>query len=162
MLSDDRPMYRSVMYVAIQNEKVEFLLQRRANTGFLDGYYDLASGHLEHGESCEDCAIREAEEECGVTIHPDDLELVATFQSTFEPSVKYLNMIYHVKKFSGEPTIGEPNKIDEIGWYKPENFPEKITVGTHVFLMALQEDTVKNYYIDVDGYKSMTCEDYIS
>lgn len=160
MVSSDRPMYRSAMFVAIENDKGEYLLQRRVNTGFFDGHYDLVSGHLEYDESCEECAIRETKEECGVEVSPDDLKLVATFQSNFEPNVKYLNLIYRTKKFRGQVKIGEPDKIDEMGWYKPEDFPKKLAVGAQVFLTALREDAVKNYYIDAEGYKEMMGGEY--
>ena len=41
MSSKERPLFRSAMFVAIENDRGEVLLQRRANTGFLDGHWDL-------------------------------------------------------------------------------------------------------------------------
>lgn len=161
MASSERPTFRSSMFVAIENERGEYLLQRRANTDFLDGYYDLASGHLEYDESCETCAVRETEEEFGITVDPANLELLATFQSDFEPGIKYLNLIYRARTFTGEPRIGEPDKIDHIGWFHPDNFPEKLTIGVRVFLMTRGADAVRNYYIGPDEYKSMMGESYV-
>jgi 8-oxo-dGTP pyrophosphatase MutT (NUDIX family) len=51
----------------------EVLLGQRQNTGFEDGAWHLPSGHLEADESVVDALIREAEEEIGVTIAPDDV-----------------------------------------------------------------------------------------
>lgn len=155
MSNKERPMFRSAMFVAIENEKGEYLLQRRANTGFLDGYYDLVSGHLEYDESCEACSVREAKEEVGLDIAPTDLKLVALFQSNFEPDVRYLNYIYVTNKYAGNPAIGEPEKIDDMKWLTPDNFPEKLTVGTRVFLQSLKSESLQNYYIDTERYEEL-------
>ena len=56
----------------------EILLQRRCNTGYMDGKYDMAcSGHLESGESFSMAMVREAKEEIGIDIHEKDLNLVS-------------------------------------------------------------------------------------
>lgn len=160
MSNKERPMFRSAMFVAIENENGEYLLQRRANTGFLDGYYDLVSGHLEYNESCETCAVREAKEEVGLHIAPTDLKLVALFQSNFEPNIKYLNCIYTTNRYTGSPAIGEPKKIDDMKWFAPSHFPEKLTVGTRVFLQSLKSEVIQNYYVDTKSYKELMGADF--
>lgn len=155
-MSKIRPLYRSAMFIALKNDKGEYLLQRRANTGFLDGYYDLAPGHLEYGEPFEQCAVREAREEHGVDIAEADLVLAATFVSNYGDDVHYINVIYEVQKFTGKPKIGEPGKIDDLRWFSPDTLPEKMTVGAQIFFMAKEGGVVKNYYVDAVGYEEMT------
>lgn len=46
---------------------------------FRNGVWDLPKGKLEDGESIRDCAIREVEEECGVS----DLEILEELSSTY-------------------------------------------------------------------------------
>jgi 8-oxo-dGTP pyrophosphatase MutT (NUDIX family) len=46
---------------------------------FRNGKWDLPKGKLEEGESIEFCAVREVEEECGVT----DLEIVSPLTKTY-------------------------------------------------------------------------------
>lgn len=157
---NERPTFRSAMYLAVENDKGEYLLQRRANTGFLDGYYDLASGHLEYGESCEDCAVRETMEECGVVVDQKDLELVATFQSDLEAGVRYVNLVFRAKKYKGEPVVGEPDKIDDMQWFGLDNLPEKMTVGTRIFLESLKDGAVRNYYVDSKMYTKLMGETF--
>lgn len=70
-------MTMAAVFVLLRNDKGEFLLQQRANTGYLDGYYDFAcSGHVEPGELIRDTAVRELQEEVGLTAKPEDLKLV--------------------------------------------------------------------------------------
>lgn len=159
LMSKERPQYRSAMFVALENDKGEFLLQLRTGTGFLDGYYDLASGHLEYGESFEECAARETKEEYGVDVAVGDLVLTAIFQSDFNDT-RYLNAIYRAQKFTGEPRVGEPEKIAAIGWFAPDNFPEKLTVGAWVFLEALGAKAVKNWYVGRDEFKKLMGVDF--
>ena len=53
----------------IENNKEYILLQRRYNTGILDGQYDVSSsGHLENGETLKESIIRETKEELGIEI----------------------------------------------------------------------------------------------
>lgn len=160
MSTNGRALYRAATFVAIENNKGEFLLQRRANTGFLDSYYDFASGHLEHGESYEACAMREVKEELGIKVTLTDLEIAALCQTAFEPGVHYVDVIFRTKIFKGTPIIGEPEKIDHMGWYAPNDFPAKLTVGVRVFLMSLKDDGVQNYYIDAARYKEMIGKSY--
>lgn len=52
------------------NGKKEILLQKRCNTGYMDGKYDCAcSGHLEKGESLSMAVAREAKEEIGIDVN---------------------------------------------------------------------------------------------
>ncbi len=45
----------------VQNDKNEFLMI------FRKGFWDLPKGKLDAGENLEECAVREVEEECGIT-----------------------------------------------------------------------------------------------
>ena len=55
----------AIFVIIIKNNKI--LLQKRMNTGYEDGKYDLAvSGHVEANESLKDTVIRESFEEIGL------------------------------------------------------------------------------------------------
>ena len=52
-----------------KNGQNEYLLHQRKNTGFDDGKYSTAGGHMEKGETYISAAIREAKEETGLDIN---------------------------------------------------------------------------------------------
>lgn len=56
------------------------------------GMYDLPKGHLEAGETIEECAIREVEEECGL----QEVRVVAPLINTLH--IYYRNENWHLKK----------------------------------------------------------------
>jgi 8-oxo-dGTP pyrophosphatase MutT (NUDIX family) len=66
-----------VHVLLIRDGQVLLTRRRDANPDF-DGQWHLPSGKLDAGESVLDAAVREAEEEVGVLIVPDDLRHVHT------------------------------------------------------------------------------------
>lgn len=63
-----RDRFAVVVHTIIRNDAGETLLLRRANTGFMDGYYALPGGHREAGESVAARAVRECKEEAGLVV----------------------------------------------------------------------------------------------
>jgi 8-oxo-dGTP pyrophosphatase MutT (NUDIX family) len=107
------------------NGKKYVLLQRRANTGFADGLWDFScSGHVEHGESMTVAAVREVKEELGVTIQPTDLQFLTMVHKRDKScDVTYYNGYFACENFVGEPTICEPHKCSELGWFPLDRLP---------------------------------------
>ena len=109
-------------------EGEELLLQRRENTGYMDGYYDLsASGHVEKGESMIKTLIREAKEEIGIDISEENIEFVTMMHTNnFATDQVYYNGFFKVTKYSGEVTLNEPTKCGELKWFKINELPQNI------------------------------------
>lgn len=104
----------------------EILMQKRKNTGYCDGYYDLCvGGHVESFESMKQTMCREAKEEIGITILPEDLEFVCLIHKNCG-DVMYYNGYFRAVKWSGEPEIKEPNKNDELKWFPIDNLPSNL------------------------------------
>ena len=116
-MSERTPLFHAAVFVILKNERGEILLQQRANTGFMDGRYDgSATGHVEPNESIHDAALRELEEELGVSAKADDLKLVLIAQMDVDKP--YLNFAFICERWEGEPRIAEPEKnavLDGIG-----------------------------------------------
>ena len=119
----ERHLTRQAVFIVLRNEKGEILLQQRANTGYLDGYWDLPSGHIEYGESLRDCAARETKEEVDVDVSPEDLSLIHIEQFYVEKD--YVNYTFEAKQWNGTPSIAEPEKCSAIGWFAVDALPDK-------------------------------------
>lgn len=94
------------------------LLLRRANTGFLDGYYSLPGGHVEAGEEVATAAAREVAEEAGIEV----LDMAPVVVMPYGDGVDFL---FEAKRWRGTAKIGEPNRCDDLIWVPPDQLPEK-------------------------------------
>jgi 8-oxo-dGTP diphosphatase len=122
-MSDERFMTKLAVFVMLRNDKGEILLQQRSGTGYLDGYWDFPSGHVEYGESIHDAAARELKEEVGLTAQLGDLRLTHIDQYFIDRD--YVNFIFTADTWEGEPAIGEPEKVSAIKFFAPDQLPEK-------------------------------------
>ena len=82
-------------------------------------------GHLEYGESIEECAKREVLEEAGIKIR--NIRFGTITNDIWTDDKKHyitLNMIADWE--SGEPRTMEPGKLEELRWISWDNLPENI------------------------------------
>jgi 8-oxo-dGTP pyrophosphatase MutT (NUDIX family) len=142
----DRFLAKSAVFVAILDKDGRVLLQRRAHTGFMDGRYDLPSGHVEKDEPVLQTAVRELKEETDIDVQPEDLRLwhINQFGANNE---YYYNFFFVTDKWQGEPTIIEPDKHDDLRFFALDDLP-KMTAGTHVAVPDIKSERVTFGYID--------------
>lgn len=109
--------------VIITREKQMLLLRRINSHGA--GSWSPPGGHLEFGESLEDCAKRETEEETG--IHITDVVFRAITNDLFEAEGKHYITIWMEGRYSaGEATIQAPYEVGEIGWFTWDALPQPL------------------------------------
>ncbi|MBD3190318.1 MAG: NUDIX domain-containing protein [Candidatus Heimdallarchaeota archaeon] len=108
--------------ILIQNNRI--LLQRRFNTGYEDGKYSVVAGHLEGTETFRQAMVREAKEEAGIDILPNDLEVVHVVHRC-TPNER-IDLFLQAKKWTGEPKIMEHNRADDLNWFELDNLPVNI------------------------------------
>lgn len=98
------------------------LLLRRSGTGFRDGAYCLPCGHIEEGETMIEGAIREVQEEVGVTLRPEQL----TFQHVMyrKDHDQRVSFYFVVTDWEGELQNMEPHKHDDMQWFSFDQLPE--------------------------------------
>jgi 8-oxo-dGTP pyrophosphatase MutT (NUDIX family) len=103
----------------------EVLLLRRAGTGYLDGWYALPGGHLQRGEGVVACAMRELQEETGLTATSQHMlpAVVMPYRGNGEQGV---NFVMRCDEFRGEPWLAEPDKFDAIGWWRCDALPTPV------------------------------------
>lgn len=154
----DKFLSRSAVFVVLRDDEDKILLHRRANTGYMDGRYDLPSGHVERGESLLAAAVRELQEETGITVAETNLRLwhINQFSANDED---YYNFFFVVDDWRGEPHIMETDKCDDMQFFDLDALP-KMTAGTHVSLEHLHENgTVTFGFIDQATYDAIAAND---
>jgi 8-oxo-dGTP diphosphatase len=120
-MSDQKP--RIGIGVIIQNPDGKILVAKRK--GSHAPYYSIPGGHLETGETFEECAIREVKEEHGITIKLPKVIAVANNLETYRnEGLHYISIILLAGSFSGKPMINEPDKCEEILWVDPTDLPQ--------------------------------------
>ncbi len=115
-----RDVFPVVVHVLMLRGAELFLL-RRANSGFMDGYYALPGGHQKAGESVESAAQRECEEETGVYGTVLSPVCAMPYRSGKHQG---LNFVFEALHWQGEPGIAEPEFFSEAVWVSPETLPE--------------------------------------
>jgi len=134
----------------------EVLLARRSGTGYADGLLHAPSGHLEDGEDVRSGMIREAREEIGVELDPEQVEAVLAMQHKAPDGAARIGWFFAARHRPGdpEPVNREPEKCSQLGWWPLAGLPEDMVAycraaidayrAGHRFLLHLHEpgDTI--------------------
>ncbi|WP_243225059.1 NUDIX domain-containing protein [Microbacterium sp. CIAB417] len=108
----------------------EVLLQLRRNTGYMDGHWVAgAAGHVEPGETARQAAVREAAEELGVVLRPQDLELATVMHrtdGTDHPREQRVEWFWTAIAWDREPVVQEPHKAVEVRWWSLDALPDPV------------------------------------
>lgn len=123
----DRHAIIPAAHILIVNEKNETLLSLRQNTGWRDGWYTTVSGHIEAGESAVSAAIREAKEEAGIDVAPEDLHFVHVSHRVADDNHhERVDFFFKVKKWKGEIRNCEPHRCAGLEWHPVDLLPENL------------------------------------
>ncbi|KAL0430068.1 UNVERIFIED_CONTAM: Nudix hydrolase 1 [Sesamum radiatum] len=116
---------RVAVVVFLLNGNKVLLGRRRSSVG--RNTFALPGGHLEFGESFEECAAREVKEETGLDIHKIEY-LTATNNVYSRPDVHVVAII--MRAFQADPhqipENLEPEKCEGWDWYDWENLPRPL------------------------------------
>lgn len=108
--------------IIIVNQQGQILIGKRKNSHA--PYYSIPGGHMELGETFSQCAIREVEEETGLTIYKPQVIAVTNNLATYSESGKhYISVALLATEFSGELTLKEPDKCEGWLWVDPTRVP---------------------------------------
>jgi len=86
--------------------------------------WSAPGGHLEYGESWEECARRETMEEAGVKIK--NVRFLGLTNNIFEEGKHYITIAMIADWASGKPEVCEPDKRLGWEWVDVENMPSKL------------------------------------
>lgn len=129
----DTPSVKVGAGVVIIKDGKTLLAKRKGAHGA--GMWGSMGGHVEFGESPMETCIREAREELGIEI--GNLVFV-TCMNLLREGKHYLDVSFTAELISGEPTIQEPERIEEIGWYPLDDLPVPLFEPVRAVLEALK------------------------
>ncbi|MCT2589521.1 NUDIX domain-containing protein [Streptomyces sp. N2-109] len=113
--------YLDVMIILERGGRI--LLAERANTGYSDGWLNLPSGKVEVGECVTEAAVREAREEVGVRIAPDELRAVHVMHFRNPEGQERVGWFFATAQWEGEPFNAEPHKCAGLSWHPADRLP---------------------------------------
>ncbi|MFF9040521.1 NUDIX domain-containing protein [Streptomyces sp. NPDC014892] len=120
----------------ILRRREQVLLGLRSGTGWGDGHYNFPAGRLEGAESVTDCAVREAVEELGIHVDPQDVVHVHTMHHRHlgEPRIQ---LFFDIHRWSGEVENREPHRCAELGWWPICRLPAPVLPYTQMALAGV-------------------------
>ena len=106
------------------------------------GEYALPGGHLEFGESFEECAKRETREKAGIEITNVRFAILMNLKSY--PGQHYAHIGLAADWQGGEPKAMEPDKCEGWAWYDTDRLPSPLF---HVIPSHIEaHKTGRNYF----------------
>lgn len=122
--------------------KGNFLLHKRSQSCQDEqGNWDIGGGSLEFGESFEEGVLREIQEEyCSDVL---DLKFIGSYNALrTHKNIKthWVALLFLAQVDPEKVKIGEPEKMEEIGWFKKDALPSPL----HTFFPTAWE-LVKEY-----------------
>ncbi len=118
-MSNDR-IKVGIGVMVIKQNKV--LLGVRQNTHG-EGEFAFPGGHLEFGETFEECAERECREEAGIEIKNIHFLRISNLQKY---NKHYIDIGVVANWQSGEAQVREPDKITDWAWYEIDRLPKPL------------------------------------
>jgi 8-oxo-dGTP pyrophosphatase MutT (NUDIX family) len=111
-----------------------------------NGKWDLPKGHIEQGESPENCALREVEEECGLSNHRIIRPLQPSYHTYMWEGISYLKKTHWFLMSCDENIVLKPETdegITQVEWLGAEEI-SKIKSTAWLSLADLINSTVIN------------------
>ena len=110
--------YNATLVLVIKGNRILLALKKY---GFGEGKWNGVGGKIEQGETAEQCAVRETQEEIGIT--PIEYEKVGILE--FDEYIKgergfLVGHVYRVTEFTGEPTESDEMRPE---WFDIDKIP---------------------------------------
>ncbi len=124
----DKNLLHNEVAVFILNDNNQVLLQKRgANKRYNPNKWALCAGHVDAGESLETAALREIEEEVGVSVSLGELQPFSEREFTLADSNSHITYFYYIKlNLPKESFIIQKEELSEVKWFDLNSVIEMI------------------------------------
>ncbi len=140
-----RPLV-GVGVIIIKEGKI--LLGKRRNAHG-EGSWAPCGGHLEFGETVEQCAQRELTEEMGIKAL--SFRLSTWTSNVINKHRHYVSLFVFVEQFEGEPKLMEPDKCEGWTWFDLDTLPSPLFPTFKTFIEKVGVEYLKQ--LDFCGEK---------
>ncbi|MFD4244292.1 NUDIX domain-containing protein [Streptomyces sp. NPDC058525] len=111
---------------------------RHPDSAFAGSTHHFLAGHCEQ-ESAVSCLVREAEEEAGLLIDPDDVELVHLVHHVDEAGgLPRMGVVFRARRWQGTPEVREPDRCVSWGWWPTDALPRPLVPYTRAAIEGIQ------------------------
>ncbi len=125
MSAQQNEQHRPLVGVSVLIKNGDRILLEKRDKDPGKGAWKAPGGHMEFGETPEETATREVEEEVGVKI--SDLKFRTLTNDVFEDGSKHYITIWMEAKYeSGEPKVKAPYEESEISWFTWDSLPQPL------------------------------------
>ncbi|QQR68760.1 MAG: NUDIX domain-containing protein [Alphaproteobacteria bacterium] len=126
------------VYLLLWDDHGDILLMLRQNTGYADGMYGLVAGHLDGDETATSAMCREAQEEAGIVLRPEDLYLRLTMHRLSHDSER-IDLFFTTRAWRGQIVNAEPHKCARIGFFPSDPLPDTIIPYIREAILAIAQ-----------------------
>ena len=123
-----------IVIFTIRSEELEVLLVKRGGEPYR-GYWALPGGFVDIDEDLEDCALRELQEETGVTgVY---LEQLYTFGAPDrDPRERVISVTYYAMVPAEQVSLQAASDADDVGWFEVDHLPPLAFDHDRIIAMA--------------------------
>lgn len=123
------------------------LLKRRKSHG---KGYSMPGGTVERGESILKATVRECKEEIGITVYPQDLQLIHVQRHYKGKNREELVYFYKAERYTGELFVRERQKFKKVKWKPLAKLPRKLSGYIRHAMREWQKDRAFSEYFEKD------------
>lgn len=144
----ERHTARLAVYILFIKQN-NILLYLRRNSAYENNLYTIPAGHVEANETIQNAAIREAYEETGAIIAPENLELIhVKYRVSNYP---YVDFYWLCTDWQGTLTNIEPEKCGELAFYPLDNLPSAMSPNLVQVLQQIKTGGSFSEHIKIAG-----------
>lgn len=118
--------YRQSVHTWIMNSNGEFLIQKRTpNKRTFPNKWSQTGGGVDEGETTLEAALRECSEELGISINPDNMELILSFKRKYD----FVDVWLVKQDLKINELVLQEDEVSEVKWATIDEIRNLIKTG---------------------------------